>query len=303
MILTNHNDLPKNIYKEISRKLYDSPYAITSPDAAFRTTSLINPPLPRTLWNRYRDSDELVIDAKFYLTTLFGDAFHELCCGEDTTEYQYEQKLSLELEHKGKRITLYGTLDEIRVLEDTFILTDNKTCMMRNLGYDTSIQYIQQVNIYQYMWRATNKITENTIIDLRLRYFIKDYTPSSAIHSKVQVSGPIEIVPVALMHDSAIELLLKERLEDHLDTPDRYCTAEERNFGQIKYAVEREGRQRALRVLDSLQEANMWIMQNVKPADQSSVFVQKRTEDLKCKHYCQVVSVCPYAKDKGYAQI
>ena len=66
MKITNNADLPKPLYDRIVKDVKGEAYPDLPKDVKyfFRVTELLSPPLIRTLRNKYRDSDEWVVDAE-----------------------------------------------------------------------------------------------------------------------------------------------------------------------------------------------------------------------------------------------
>jgi len=83
------------------------------------------------------------------------------------------------------------------------------------------------------------------------------------------------------------EIEIAEKLSDD-ELP--LCTYEERFNKGDKYAVMKEGRKTALRVLDSKEEAEKWSEKNGK-GDYIEV---RKGEDVKCIDYCFANQFCNY---------
>ena len=71
------------------------------------------------------------------------------------------------------------------------------------------------------------------------------------------------------------------------------CTPEERYNSGDKYAVMKKGRKTALRVLDSMEEAEKWMADN--GGDEIEV---RPGEDKKCIDYCSACEFCNYYREK-----
>ena len=67
------------------------------------------------------------------------------------------------------------------------------------------------------------------------------------------------------------------------------CTPEERFNSGDKYAVMKKGRKTAMRVLDSLEDAEAW-----KHASGGEYIDVRKGEDKKCIDYCSVCKFCDY---------
>jgi len=82
-----------------------------------------------------------------------------------------------------------------------------------------------------------------------------------------------------------------------------HCSDEERWSKPDKWAVMKEGRKSALRLLDSRLDAQRWCVTNDHvhlwekgkniPFKKGISIVHRPGEDTRCEHYCAVSSVCP----------
>lgn len=319
MILTNKHNIPKVLYDKIFEDIHTDPYdrdGLEVVERTFRTTEMLGSPLPATLFARYLHDDKLIIDASHYLTLQFGTAFHAICEGVSTKDLMYEHKVSKILRIDGKTYCINGTIDELENTEKCLLLTDNKTCLISNLGYDKS-DYHKQINVYRFLF--TNEFPYGSNIKLAIRYFIKDLTasykfkainraaPNSPAYQKAlklpNCSIYYEIVPE--FPENHVADLITWQIQDHINNPDRTCNFEERWDVNDSFAVMLAGNKKARRVLPTPVAAENFIQKDLKPKDQVRASVVKRVpadweKDKKCQYYCGVVSVCPYAQSKGY---
>jgi len=271
-------------------------------DINFRVTELIGAPLPKTLFARHRDSDELIIDCSFYLPMMFGTAFHKLCEGETTSTVAYEQRVNICIaEDNGvPECNIFGTIDETLLIDPNMThIKDNKTGMISHMNYPVKTDYQWQLNIYRILLGA---MVPEDHFKLFVRMFLKDFTTIGAARDHTKPQCMMQTREVAVKLRNEVFAFIANRIIDHTAQPERPCTMEERNFGSVKFAVERRDRKRALRVTDNYADALTYFNQ-MKPAAQSKAAINRRAEDIKCKYYCQVVSVCPYAQQAGYRPV
>ena len=95
------------------------------------------------------------------------------------------------------------------------------------------------------------------------------------------------------------------RIADHLETPYRECTSEERWDVEPKVAVMLTGNKTAKRVLPTLNEANKYIQTELKTKDKDRAYTEPRNpsdheKNKRCQFYCRSKSVCPFAKSQNY---
>ena len=349
MKLTNKFNVPPTILSAIQVDIDNDPYIRTEGEIGFRTTELLGPPLPVTLWNKYKDSDELVVDATHYLAVQYGKMFHSMCEGEIgfvramilflekhlpvsllkvvdfleefcqklmTPDRLYEYKVKRTFDFNGQKVIVYGTLDELEFIDNSLLFTDNKTCLMSNLGYDKP-EYDEQLNTYLHLLRADYKDLPSSA-KMRLRYFIKDWTPSKKLNALARAANPYTKNKAELMPDSSIfykevpvydevdiDRIITNHINDHLENPERVCTASERWDTLPKIAVMLTGNKTAKKICVTKEEAQQYIATKLNEKDQKRSYTEERMpgaheRDKRCQLYCQVKSVCPYAKEKGY---
>ena len=312
MQLTNRHNLPQAIYDRIKADLDSNPYG-ESALKQFRTTQLIGPPLPHTLSEKY--DEEIVADATEFMAMIFGTVLHELCEGPDTEFKLHEVKVGKEIDLLGYKCQVNGTIDEIEVDGDTVIFTDNKTCLLRNLGYDKP-EYNMQLNIYKHM--GMSKIVLKKWfgigiknVKLRIRYFIKDWT-----------SGDLKKALERAQDDFAIWGKGNKTATKCFDTYEAAaaffptmtatmqakCEIIHRNKTSQRAAIRREFPESPIYYKDV----------PVMPAEEIEQFIKDRIlvhiehpdeicgpenrwdNDSRCKRFCRPMHFCPYAIEKGY---
>jgi len=229
---------------------------------------------------------------------LFGTAFHALCQGEDADVLKYERPVEMALEVDGTKCILFGTIDE-EFLEpfNRLILIDNKTTQASSFNYPTNEGYIRQLNIYRFMLRGTEAKYNTQLSELWLRYFIKDFSPARTADPNYPRCAMVE-EKLTILPEDEIEAFIAERFRDHIDNPERPCTPDEMSFGGAQYAIVSTSRKNAVRVLNSIAEAQAFF-DTMKPELQATSKIEARC-GMMCKWYCSVKSVCPYAKAMGY---
>jgi len=305
MQLTNKHDLPKAIFNRIKDDLDSDPYG-KSEFKQFRTTQLIGPPLPHTLQEKY--DEEIIVDATDFMAMIFGTVLHELCEGPDTGDKIHEFPVNKIFEVDGVKYQLNGTIDETEFDGDEDILvTDNKTCLLRNLGFDKP-EYNMQLNIYKHMLEET---FPGANFKLRIRYFIKDWT-----------SGDLQKALERAQDDFAIWGEGNKKATKTFDTYEAAqaffptmtakmqakCEIISRNKSAQRAAIRREFPESPVYYKDV----------PVMPAEKIEQFIKDRIKihidnpneicgpenrwnnDIRCKSFCRPKNFCPYAIEQGY---
>ena len=261
-------------------------------------TTLIDSPRIRILkkhCNYTEDVSELV-------WSIFGTATHsiiERAC--ENNKEKYWSEVSLEWEVGGVKIG--GTLDlydkESKKLHDFKV-----TSVWSIIFGDRIISWTKQLNIYMYLLHKTfpdMEVKEMSIITL-----LKDWNESQSKRDGDYPKSAIEEIPIKMGKIDKIEKFIEERITLHINEEDVYnsdgeakmsvCTEDERWAKPTKYAVRKEGRKTALRVLDTLVDADAWILEKGSPGEKLTIEVRKG-EDVRCLRYCPVKEFCSYYKN------
>ena len=131
--------------------------------------------------------------------------------------------------------------------------------------------------------------------------FLKDHSKRDAKNKANYPPYPVHTVKFTFTEEdfAECEAWLKAKFEEIAAAeklPDDelpICTPEERFNSGDKYAVMKKGRKTALRVLDSLEEAEQWMAEN--GGDEIQV---RPGENKKCMDYCAACEFCNYYREK-----
>ena len=169
-------------------------------------------------------------------------------------------------------------------------MADYKVTYVNSTFYPIKKEYIAQLNVYDYLLSQERKGMKDTIPIrfLRLYNIYRDWKIGSK-YKPGYPEIPFEIKDVPKWSSEQQLEYIESRIRDHTENPYRSCTPEERWQTETKYAVKAKGKKTALRVLDSMKDAEEWIIKNRK-----GDFVDTRLGECKrCLHYCGVKNVCP----------
>lgn len=278
MRLTNNNNYPDAIVRAAKAHLYEPSKDIN------RVTELISPPLIKTL--TIENWDNIVVDVDDEIVALFGTAFHELLSSYEKKDgVIFKQRFNIKID--GNVIS--GEPDKFVV--DSGILSDYKVTSAWTMVFGRA-EWEQQLNIYKFLLEKHGYTVNKAFINA----FLRDWTKYQAIQ-KGNWDYPQQryvIKRINLWDNENIENFIKERLNDHLNNPRRECTAEEKWEKKATYAVVKEGRKTALRVLDSMGEAKEWLSQQ-KDTKKLSI-TERKGACTRCEQYCSVNKFCPYYK-------
>lgn len=283
MKITNNLNLPTPLVS-LAQQEY------TTADNEYRATSLLKG-LRETILER-RHGDKVERDVSDMIWLLFGTAVHGVLEGHQEGDDEIKEE---RLKVKIGNYVLSGQFDLYN--DTTKTVTDYKTASVWKIIYGNFDDWRRQLLIYCYMLRQIGfEASKGEIIAL-----LKDHSKRDA---KIKAGYPQ--LPVAVIHfnftdadfveckqwleNKFAEIAVAEKLADD-DLP--ICTEEERFNSGAKYAVMKNGRKTALRVLDSMEEAEKW--QSANGGD----YVQTRPgEDKKCIDYCSVCEFCNYYRER-----
>lgn len=276
MELTNRLNLPSTIVSAIERDPYHQ-------DGDISATGLIQPPRIRQLTARYTNS--LTVDVADRVWPLLGSATHYVLEKADTKDGLQEERLSMEV----LNWTVTGQAD----LYENRIIYDYKITSVWSALRGVKLDWEKQENIYAELYRETNFPVDELRIIAILRDWSKHQVKKSGNYPETQVV----MLPVTLWPPEKAQEYIQERVHLHqvceglkdADLP--LCTAEERWERPTVYAVKVKGQKRARRVLESMENAEMWAKDNMKKEFEIDV---RQGESVRCESYCDCAPRCDY---------
>ncbi len=288
MIITNKHNLPQ-AFVEMASEDY------TFRNKEYRVTSLLKG-LRETILER-RHHENIEVDVSDMIWLLFGRAVHSILEQQEVGVHELKEE-RIRVPVGG--YTLSGQFD--LYCGKTHKITDYKTCSAWKIIFGDFDDWRQQLLIYSWMMRKIGFPVECAEVVAMM----KDHSKTKAKREAEYPGLPVEVIRFDFTDGDFGEIegwLMErfkeiERLEQLPDDELPLCTEEERFNSGAKYAVMKKGRKRALRVLDSEDEARWWMEDN-KKGDKIEV---RPGEDKKCTDYCRVAAFCNYAKEKGYVK-
>jgi hypothetical protein len=282
MIITNKLGLPKPL---VDMAQSDYKYAPNE----YRVTSLLKG-IRETILER-RHHSEIEQDVSDMIWLLFGTAVHSVLEGHQEGDQEIkEARLKIPI---GDYI-LSGQFDLYNA--ETKTITDYKTCSVWKVIYGDYTDWRRQLLIYSYMIQLIGFPVEKAeVIAL-----MKDHSKSQAKRKADYPKQPVRKITFTFTEKDFVEIenWLHARFEEIAKAeklPDDklpLCTPEERFNSGDKFAVMKKGRKTALRVLDSMEDAENWMAKN------GGDFIEiRKGEDKKCMDYCSACKFCDYYKE------
>jgi hypothetical protein len=284
MIITNLHNLPSPIYNAVSRVYPPNPNRLSA-------TALIGAPLVRQL--QIKHWPELSEDATDRLWALLGQGVHAAIDGHTDADSFAEEKL----------VAPFNGIDVVCKSDNwkDGVISDYKVTSVFSFMLGEKVEWENQLNVYAWAWRKHGFETTKAEIHAILRDWSK-----GKIYEQDYPKVPFATINVKLWTPEEQESYVAERVRLHL-APAVECTPEEKWARPTTWAVMKEGRKSALRVLDTEALAYYWAEKNdhAKFNDQQHIvtnknisIVERKGGNIKCESYCPVRSVCPYV-NKG----
>lgn len=284
MKITNKLNLPKPFVEAVSREY-------SYKDKQYSVTSILKGTREAILQRRYHDVIEQDVSDMVWL--IFGSAVHSILenAKEEFSQLK-ENKIAVEMPNGYK---LSGIFDLYDILAET--VTDYKTATVWKVINNDWEDYRKQTLIYCWMLRKLGyKAKRGEIVAL-----LKDWSSSKAKfesnypeHSVYRISWEFterdfeEIEKWLYAKFSEIEE--QEKLSDDELI---MCSPEERWANPTTYAVMKEGKVRAVRVLETKEEAEKLMTE----LGSKHYIEERKGTDRKCSEYCSCCEFCKYYKE------
>lgn len=287
MKITNHANLPAPLVRAIQMDPYDS----SSVD--YSTTTLIKPPRIVALERQHKE--ELTEDASDRIWALMGQLGHLVLERAGMGELV---ELRFIAERIGKKIG--GQVDlwlaEPTELKPEFrksgILIDYKFCSQWAAKDGVKPEWEQQMNINALLCRENGVgVKEAQIVAI-----YRDWSVGEARRNKDYPQHQVQVWVVKLWPQEQQESWVCNRIQMHLDAAKTLpeCTPMERWARPEKWAVMKPGREKALKLHDTRQDA----IDHVNNASSNhKLFVEHRPGvQTRCEDYCAVSQWCEQFK-------
>jgi hypothetical protein len=244
---------------------------------------LPGPPQIRTLKQRYED--KITVDVADLIYPLVGNNTHYILERMGMKNSLQEERLQWEIAGK----TVSGQLDHYDIDK---ILWDYKVTTRFVLIDGVKPEWEAQSNINS--WLLENHNFE--VKEAKICAIFRDWSKIQAARNKDYPKHQVAVLPVTLWHFNDVESYIKERIKLHElaeSLPDSElpeCTPEERWAKPTTWAVKKEGRKTAVRVLGSRKDAEQYMKEKDLDAKHS---IEKRPgESTRCEYYCDVKDYC-----------
>jgi hypothetical protein len=246
--ITNKHNVPETLVALASRDYY------SKGKSDYSVTEIISPPRIQRL--RRLHHEEMEQDVSDMLWQLLGSALHVVAERGVAEGHITEERLIAEVDG----VKLSGAIDIQKVESDGVTITDYKFTSAWALRQDKP-EWEAQQNIYAWL---VETVKGQKVKGIQICALVRDWSRREASVKPSYPQAPIQVLELPLWDSSYTEQYIKERIEAHrmskvqADWGDELppCSDDERWVRETKYAVMREGRKTAIRVLDTQHEAD-----------------------------------------------
>jgi len=274
MTITNNHNLPQPIINALEMVRYKG-----VSDRFASVTELLNPPWLQALKEKH--NDEITEDASESIYQLFGTAFHAIM--EKSNPSAGTEK-TLVAEINGRKIT--GTAD----LYLDRVVYDWKVTSAYTVMHESRIkEWTTQLNIYAWLFEKSGY----EVRDLWIIAFIRDWRRSEQLRNGGQYPAKCQPISINKIPSNVVERYINHRmdlLEDARNGRADPCKPSDHWARGETWAVHKDGRKSALRLLPTHSEAESFIDNHT---DKSKLRIEHRPAyRVRCEEYCSVSQFC-----------
>ncbi len=280
MKLTNKHNVPTPLLTLASREYY------SKGASAYSVTELLSPPRVRRLQERHKH--EMEQDVSDLMWSMLGSALHVVMERGQTPGFVSEERLFLEVDG----VTISGAIDLQEETPFGITITDYKFTSAWAV-MQTKEEWVQQLNIYRYL---VEKVKGKRVVALKICAFVRDFSRHD-MGKAGYPQAPIHMVDLDVWPMEKTEAYIRERLDAHrnskmdsdLGDDLAHCSSEERWESETTYAVKKDGRKTAIRVVKDEEEAK-----RLAEKEKENGYVETRPgEPRRCTgDYCGVARWC-----------
>jgi hypothetical protein len=281
MIITNKMNLPEALVKAVTTRRHNNPGRLSA-------TTLLNGTKQIVLTDRHWDQLEDDVSDRFW--AIFGTAVHALL--EHEGEHDFTEEFMF---YDMDGITVTGRIDNYNM--KTATVTDYKTASVWKVKFGDFHDWYRQGMIYSWL------LIKNGFKVERCQFVVilKDHSKTDAKRDADYPQGPLHVYEFSVTPQDLndIEAFIAAKVADYkrnnelADDDIPPCSPEERWDKPTKYAVKKEGRKTAVRVLNSQDEAERMVADLGK-----GHYLETRPgESTRCLDYCSCCEFCNFFRD------
>jgi hypothetical protein len=283
MKLTNRLNLPAPIVDAVKADDYSRGAADIS------VTQLIDP--PQKVWLEEQHADEIVEDVSDRIWALMGKSIHKIL-------EQAESLMPVEKRLFGKcgGWVISGGMDRNALLKKDFGIEvqDYKMTSAWSIALEKGVKqdWVNQLNCYAWLLRENGYDPQK----LTVVAFLRDWSKLEAKRKPDYPQQQVMVIDVPMWPVVEAASYVRGRVGLHqiyraktqaggpADPMPGQCTPEERWERPTKWAVMKEGRKSALRVLDGEREAMQWCLDNGHATNEGNISTMKQHDEAWAIH-------------------
>ena len=259
--------------------------------ANYTTTELLKPARILALERLHRD--EIKLDVTDLLWRLSGQAKHiifERIAEQDPERYIAEERFTMAV----AGTTISGQLDLYD--REEYALYDWKETKTWKQVLGDDKEWTEQANINRFLCFNIANLEVRKLANIVI---FKDWSQRMAMRDREYPQVPIKAWPLELWDLNRTLQFIQQRVLLHDDAAGKkalpLCSPAERWQKPPKFAVMKRGRARAVKLFDTIVEADLFIRE----ADDALVLsIEERpAEDTRCLFYCDVVNFCDHGRE------
>lgn len=278
MKVTNNWNVPAPLVTLASQEYY------SKGASQYSVTELLSPARVKRLREQYKD--ELEQDVTDMMWQMLGSALHVVMERGITPGWISEERLFTDIDG----VVLSGQIDLQEETPDGVVLYDYKFTSAWAVMQE-KVEWEEQLNLYGWLVQTVRR---RKVAGLRICALIRDWSRHE-VGKEGYPQKQIHVLELPLWDYETATKFVRERLNLHRDSkvsadlgeklPE--CSPQDRWQSETTYAVKREGRKTAIRVLKDLSEATQL-------AEKEKGYVETRPgEPKRCTgNYCGVAQFC-----------
>lgn len=294
MKITNTQNLPEAIVRAVTNDPYDSAGSDIS------ATRLLQPPRINVLTQRHWDDIEEDVSDRIH--SLVGQSVHHVIerAAIDTDDL-VEQRLFANNEQTMGWV-LSGQFDYLS--KDGQLIDFKTTSAWAALDaiQNGKSEWEAQLNILD--WLIRHNDVKHEVKSLSICAILRDWSKLKALTSDNYPKQQVVMIPVKRWTPEEQDEYVQNRIILHQAAAEEeeppVCSPEERWNKPDTYAVMKDGRKSAVRLLPTMEEAKQFIKDNGMSEGKGCKIVLRKGEDTRCAHYCAVRDFCSHWKDTTF---
>lgn len=289
MKITNLQNLPQAIVNAVINDPYDGKGSDIS------ATRLLAPPRINILTKKHWD--ELEEDAADRIFSLLGQSVHHII-ERAAQEGDLSEERVFVNNKQTNGWTVSGQFDYLTKDGDLIDFKTTSAWAVVDALKNGKSEWEAQLNILDWLIRHSETKLPIKVKSLSIVAILRDWSKMKALTSVDYPKQQVVTIPITMWSDAEQDAYVQGRIALHqsaaLQEEPPICSPEERWNKPDTYAVMKDGRKSAVRLLPSMDEAKQFIKDNGMSEGKGSKIVLRAGEDTRCAHYCAVRDYCTH---------